>query len=152
MIEENYRGVFTIARGGEFNSLEIDHRYQDGKITEHLTQLNGPHRKVIRSGQAIQCFHEDSASSLDHTVHLGPFSQSFNASLQAQSNHYVSKVVGLDRVAGRQAVSLAYKRALAIDLGLCCGLTGSEDCFFSPTWSIEVGFWKSFNLHQSSLI
>ena len=107
LIEENYRGVFTIARGGEFNSLEIDHRYQGGKITEHLTQLNGPHRKVIRNGQAIQCFHEDSASSLDHTVHLGPFSQSFNASLQAQSNHYVSKVVGLDRVAGRQAVLLS---------------------------------------------
>ena len=107
LIEENYRGVFTIARGAEFNSLEIDHRYQGGTIAEHLTQLNGPHRKVIRNGQAIECFHEDSASSLDHAVHLGPFSQSFNASLKAQSNHYASRVVGLDRVAGRQAVVLS---------------------------------------------
>ena len=107
LIEENYRGVFTIARGREFNSIEIDHRYQDGTVTEHLTQQNGPHRKVVRNGQSIECFHEDSASSLDHAVHLGPFSQSFNASLQAQSNHYVSKVIGTDRVAGRQAVVLS---------------------------------------------
>ena len=107
LIEENYRGVFTIARGREFNSIEIDHRYQDGVVTEHLTQQNGPHRKVIRHGQSIECFHEDSASSLDHAVHLGPFSQSFNASLQAQSNHYVSKIIGVDRVAGRQAVVLS---------------------------------------------
>ncbi len=107
LIEENYRGVFTIARGREFNSIEIDHRYQDGTVTEVLTQQNGPHRKVVRNGQSIECFHEDSASSLDHAVHLGPFSQSFNASLQAQSNHYVSKVIGTDRVAGRQAVVLS---------------------------------------------
>ena len=39
LIEENYRGVFTIARGREFNSIEIDHRYQDEVVTEHLTCL-----------------------------------------------------------------------------------------------------------------
>ena len=152
LIEENYRGVFTIARGREFNSIEIDHRYQDGVVTEHLTQQNGPHRRVIRHGQSIECFHEDSASSLDHAVHLGPFSQSFNASLQAQSNHYVSKIIGVDRVAGRQAVVLSVQASAGDRFGFSCGLTGSEDCYFSPIWLIEVGYWKFFNLHQLTLI
>ena len=79
LIEENYRGVFTIARGREFNSIEIDHRYQDGVVTEHLTQQNGLTGRSSVMGSPLSAFMRI-ALLLDHAVHLGPFSQSFNAS------------------------------------------------------------------------
>jgi sigma-E factor negative regulatory protein RseB len=107
LLRENYRGVFTLARGRQFSSLEVDHRFRDGVVQEQLTQLNGPLRRVVREGDHIRCFHESENASLNHAVLLGPFSQSFNALLEAESDNYNVKVVGLDRVAGREAVMLA---------------------------------------------
>ena len=107
LLRENYRGVFTLARGHQFSSLEVDHRFRDGVVQEQLTQLNGPLRRVVREGDHIRCFHESENASLNHAVLLGPFSQSFNALLQAEPDNYDVKVVGLDRVAGREAVMLA---------------------------------------------
>ena len=153
LIEENYRGVFTIARGGEFKSIEIDHRYQEGKVvTEHLTQL-----RMVLTGRSsvvdksIECFHEDSASSLDHAVHLGPFSQSFNASLQAQSNHYVSKIIGLDRVAGRQAVLLSVQASAGDRFGFMLWIDRQRGLLLQSHLVDRGRIWKSFNLHQSTL-
>ena len=58
LLRENYRGVFTLARGHQFSSLEVDHRFRDGVVQEQLTQLNGPLRRVVREGDHIRCFHE----------------------------------------------------------------------------------------------
>jgi len=106
LLRENYRGVFALARGHQFSSLEVDHRFRDEVVQEQLTQLNGPLRRIVREGDHIRCYHESENTSLNHSVLLGPFSQSFNALLQAESDNYVVKVIGRDRVAGREAVML----------------------------------------------
>lgn len=126
LLRENYRGVFTIARGHQFSSLEVNHRFNDGVVQEQLTQLNGPLRRVVRDGNHIRCFHESDSGSLNHAVLLGPFSQSFNALLQAESDNYDVRVVGLDRVAGREAVLLSVQPSINDRFGFMLWLDRSK--------------------------
>ncbi len=53
--ERDYRGLFTYEFGGALQTLRVTHRVVDGNEYEHLEYLNGPSRRIERSGRNIEC-------------------------------------------------------------------------------------------------
>lgn len=105
---QNYEGIFTYMRGQQFDTVQVVHRFEDGKEIERLLHLNGQQREIIRRGDVVVCRHEESGTAdLNHEVPLGPFTHSFNENLSSYQNFYDFALEGADRVAGRQAIKLA---------------------------------------------
>ncbi len=106
--EQNYEGTFTYMRGGEFNAMQIAHRFQDGKEFERLLQLNGEKLELMRVNEEIICHHENSDHvDLGHHVPMGPFSSAFSENLAAYQDFYRFALHGEGRIAGRAAIKLA---------------------------------------------
>jgi sigma-E factor negative regulatory protein RseB len=105
--EQNYSGVFTYVRGGQFNTMQIFHQFEQGKEVERLLQLNGEKLEIMRVDNELVCHHEKSGHvDLEHHVPMGPFSSAFNENLEAYQDLYRFSLHGDDRIAGRQAVKL----------------------------------------------
>ncbi len=106
--EQNYEGTFTYMRGGEFNAMQIAHRFQGGKEFERLLQLNGEKLELMRVNEEIICHHENSDHvDLGHHVPMGPFSSAFSENLTAYQDFYRFALHGEGRIAGRVAIKLA---------------------------------------------
>ena len=105
--EQNYEGVFTYVRGGQFNTMQIVHRFKDGKEVERLLQLNGEKLEILRIDDELVCYHEKSDHvDLEHHVPMGPFSSAFSENLEAYQDLYRFSLHGDDRIAGRPAIKL----------------------------------------------
>lgn len=105
--EQNYEGVFTYVRGGQFNTMQVVHRFKDGKESERLLQLNGEKLEIIRINDELVCYHEKSDHvDLEHHVPMGPFSSAFSENLEAYQDLYRFSLHGDDRIAGRPAIKL----------------------------------------------
>ncbi len=106
--EQSYQGIFTYMRGGQFESMHIAHKFEDGQEIERMFQLNGETLEILRKGDEVVCRHEDSGHvDLQHHVPMGPFSNAFNESLSAYQDLYRFSLHGEGRIAGRTAVKLA---------------------------------------------
>ncbi|MCZ6502020.1 MAG: MucB/RseB C-terminal domain-containing protein [Gammaproteobacteria bacterium] len=105
--EQNYEGVFTYVRGGQFNSMQIVHKFEDGKEVERLLQLNGEKLEIMRIDDELVCYHEKSDHvDLEHHVPMGPFSSAFSENLETYQHQYRFSLHGDDRIAGRPAIKL----------------------------------------------
>ena len=105
--EQNYEGVFTYVRGGQFNTMQIVHRFKDGKEVERLLQLNGEKLEILRIDDELVCYHEKSDHvDLEHHVPMGPFSSAFSENLEAYQHLYRFSLHGDDRIAGRPAIKI----------------------------------------------
>lgn len=108
LAERSYHGEFSYFHGGELASLSIAHAVVDGVRHERLLHLNGMPREVVRMGDKVICvLHPgDRLIDLEQSVPAGPFAQSYGLVLDGLPPGYRAKVVGEDRIAGRQALQL----------------------------------------------
>ena len=105
--EQNYVGTFTFMRGNEFNTMRIAHRFEEGRETERILQLNGERREIVRTDSDVTCYHHvDDDRNLCHNVPLGPFSHLFNESIAKTRDLYNFTLRGKDRIANRDTVIL----------------------------------------------
>lgn len=106
--DQNYRGTFTYMHGGNFNTMQIFHKLEDGKEVERLLQLNGELLEITRVDEEVTCYHEKSDQvDFGHRVAIGPFSGAFSENIAASRDMYRFALHGEDRIAGRIAVKLA---------------------------------------------
>lgn len=106
--EQNYEGIFTYMHGGNFNTMQIAHKFADGKEIERLLQLNGELLEITRIDDEVICHHQNSdLVDLGHRVPLGPFSGAFSENIVASRDLYRFSLHGEDRIAGRPAIQLA---------------------------------------------
>ncbi len=108
--QQNYDGIFTYMRGTTYETVRIVHRYENGKETESLFNLNGDVREMRRTEDGIICYHpgeeHDTADFQHSPVHIGPFSPVFAERVTAASHLYHTSLHGEDRIAGRAAVKI----------------------------------------------
>ena len=106
--EQDYQGIFTYVRGGDFSTMHIVHKFVDGEERERLLQLNDEKLEIQRIDQEVICRHENTDHvDLEHHVPIGPFSSTFNERLVAYQDFYGIKLHGEGRIAGRPAMKLA---------------------------------------------
>ncbi|WP_420496985.1 MucB/RseB C-terminal domain-containing protein [Spongiibacter nanhainus] len=94
----NYQGIFTYQIGEQVSSFRISHTVRDGKEFESLESLDGEHRDLVRQGHDVHC------------VHPGPELIRLKVAGDPGVDYsYIVDMEGRQRVAGRQAVSLAIR-------------------------------------------
>ncbi len=106
--EQDYQGTFTYMHGGNLNTMQIVHKFENGKEVERLFQLNGEPLEITRVDDEVFCYHEKTGHvDFGHRVALGPFSGAFSANIAASRDLYRFALHGEDRIAGRTAIKLA---------------------------------------------
>lgn len=104
----SYRGVFVYARGDQVSSMQIAHRYRDGVVEERLVQQDGASGEIVRKGMQVICvLPAHGRLKLEQVIPSGPFAEAFSNQFMPGSQWYQSELLGEDRVAGYQAVTLA---------------------------------------------
>lgn len=104
----SYRGVFVYARGDRVSSMQIAHRYRDGMVEERLVQQDGASGEIVRRGMQVVCvLPAHGRLKLDQVIPSGPFAEAFSNQFMPVSQWYGPEVLGEDRVAGYEAVTLA---------------------------------------------
>jgi sigma-E factor negative regulatory protein RseB len=98
--QQSYEGTFVYERNGSFSTHRIWHRVADGKVREHLLQLDGSAQEVLRVDGVTQCV----SGTLVAGVSNIPDSPSRAFDAARLSEWYDIKVAGKSRVAGRPAV------------------------------------------------
>lgn len=97
--QQSYTGTFVYERNGSFSTHRIWQRVGDGKVREHLLQLDGTPQEVLRVNGVTQCASgtlEEGASSVPDSA-----ARAFDA--VRLSSWYDIKSAGTSRVAGRLA-------------------------------------------------
>lgn len=85
----NYQGVMVYARDGEMHSLQIVHRYQDGREQERLQALTGEAREVLRDNDVVTCIlPEERKVLVDRHDMRGPLSTVAAMSAETLTQHY----------------------------------------------------------------
>ncbi len=98
--QQSFQGTFVYERNGSFSTHQIWHRVVDGKVREHLLQLDGSAQEVLRVDGVTQCV----SGSLVSGVSNIPDSPAHGFDVAKLSSWYDMKVAGKSRVAGRPAV------------------------------------------------
>lgn len=97
--KQSFQGTFVYERNGSFSTHRIWHRVGDGKVREHLLQLDGSAQEVLRVDGVTQCV----SGTLEAGVSNIPDSPAHAFDAAKLSAWYDMKVAGSSRVAGRQA-------------------------------------------------
>lgn len=98
--QQSFQGTFVYERNGSFSTHRIWHRVADGKVREHLLQLDGSAQEVLRVDGMTQCV----SGTLEAGVSNIPDSPAHAFDAAKLSSWYDMKVAGNSRVAGRPAV------------------------------------------------
>ncbi|MFJ3526151.1 MucB/RseB C-terminal domain-containing protein [Pseudomonas sp. NPDC090203] len=98
--QQSFQGTFVYERNGSFSTHRIWHRVADGKVREHLLQLDGSAQEVLRVDGMTQCV----SGTLVAGVSNIPDSPAHGFDAARLSSWYDIKVAGDSRVAGRPAV------------------------------------------------
>jgi len=98
--QQSFQGTFVYERNGSFSTHRIWHRVADGKVREHLLQLDGSAQEVLRVDGVTQCV----SGTLEAGVSNIPDSPAHAFDAAKLSSWYDMKVAGNSRVAGRPAV------------------------------------------------
>jgi len=53
--QQSFQGTFVYERNGSFSTHRIWHRVMDGKVREHMLQLDGSAQEVLRVDGLTQC-------------------------------------------------------------------------------------------------
>ncbi|MFV8571664.1 MucB/RseB C-terminal domain-containing protein [Marinobacter sp. SBS5] len=103
----SYEGVFVYARGDQVHSMRIAHRYRNGQVEERLVMQDGGSGEIVRKGMDVVCVLPDQGRiRLDEVIPSGPFAEAFTSQLMPISQWYQPKLVGEDRVAGYDVVTV----------------------------------------------
>jgi sigma-E factor negative regulatory protein RseB len=97
--QQSFQGTFVYERNGSFSTHRIWHRVIDGKVREHLLQLDGSAQEVLRVDGLTQCV----SGTLEAGVANLPDSAARTFDAKKLSAWYDMKAVGKSRVAGRAA-------------------------------------------------
>jgi len=97
--QQSFQGTFVYERNGSFSTHRIWHRVIDGKVREHLLQLDGSAQEVLRVDGVTQCV----SGTLVAGVSNIPDSPAHAFDAAKLSAWYDMKVAGSSRVAGRPA-------------------------------------------------
>ncbi|MFY1664724.1 MucB/RseB C-terminal domain-containing protein [Pseudomonas sp. Pseu.R1] len=97
--KQSFQGTFVYERNGSFSTHRIWHRVVDGKVREHLLQLDGSAQEVLRVDGVTQCV----SGTLVAGVSNFPDSPAHAFDAAKLSAWYDMKVAGSSRVAGRSA-------------------------------------------------
>lgn len=97
--KQSFQGTFVYERNGSFSTHRIWHRVVDGKVREHLLQLDGSAQEVLRVDGVTQCV----SGTLVAGVSNIPDSPAHAFDAAKLSAWYDMKVAGSSRVAGRSA-------------------------------------------------
>ena len=98
--QQSFQGTFVYERNGSFSTHRIWHRVADGKVREHLLQLDGSAQEVLRVDGVTQCV----SGTLEAGVSNIPDSPAHAFDAAKLSSWYDMKVAGNSRVAGRPAI------------------------------------------------
>jgi sigma-E factor negative regulatory protein RseB len=98
--KQSFQGTFVYERNGSFSTHRIWHRVVDGKVREHLLQLDGSAQEVLRVDGVTQCVSGTIASGVTNI----PDSPAHAFDAAKLSAWYDMAVAGKSRVAGRSAV------------------------------------------------
>ncbi|MFJ3482155.1 MucB/RseB C-terminal domain-containing protein [Pseudomonas sp. NPDC090202] len=98
--QQSFQGTFVYERNGSFSTHRIWHRVADGKVREHLLQLDGSAQEVLRVDGVTQCV----SGTLVAGVSNIPDSPAHAFDAAKLASWYDMKVAGESRVAGRPAV------------------------------------------------
>ncbi|RZI75714.1 MAG: RNA polymerase subunit sigma [Pseudomonas sp.] len=96
---QSYTGTFVYERNGSFSTHRIWQRVADGKVREHLLQLDGSPQEVLRVDGVTQCV----SGTLEEGVSSVPDSPARAFDAVRLSSWYDIKSAGTSRVAGRVA-------------------------------------------------
>jgi sigma-E factor negative regulatory protein RseB len=97
--QQSYTGTFVYERNGSFSTHRIWQRVADGKVREHLLQLDGSPQEVLRVNGVTQCV----SGTLEAGVSSVPDSPARAFDAARLSSWYDIKAAGTSRVAGRNA-------------------------------------------------
>ncbi|WP_372964773.1 MucB/RseB C-terminal domain-containing protein [Marinobacter sp.] len=104
----SYEGVFVYARGDQVHSMRIAHRYRDGRVEERLVMQDGGSGEIVRKGMHVVCVLPDHGRiRLDEVIPSGPFAEAFTSQLMPFGQWYLPELIGEDRVAGYDVVTVA---------------------------------------------
>ncbi len=104
----SYRGVFVYARGDRVHSMRIAHRYRNGRVEERLVMQDGGSGEIVRKGMNVVCVLPDRGRiSLEEVIPSGPFAEAFTSQLMPFGQWYQPELIGEDRVAGYDVVTVA---------------------------------------------
>jgi sigma-E factor negative regulatory protein RseB len=101
--QQSFQGTFVYERNGSFSTHRIWHTVVDGKVREHLLQLDGSAQEVLRVDGITQCV----SGTLAAGVGNSPNSPARSLDPKKLSAFYEMNIVGKSRVAGRDAVIVA---------------------------------------------
>ncbi|MGV8920320.1 MAG: MucB/RseB C-terminal domain-containing protein [Pseudomonas sp.] len=101
--QQSFEGTFVYERNGSFSTHRIWHRVTDGKVREHLLQLDGSAQEVLRVDGQTQCVSGTLVAGVGNT----PNSPVKGLDPQKLSAFYEMNIVGKSRVAGRDAIIVA---------------------------------------------
>lgn len=101
--EMTYQGEFVYQQGNSLETLSVVHHVDDqGEEKERILYLDGAPREMIRTGQELTFSnYRQGVTRFEHGA-MVPMVEKFTR--QSPGNNYDLKIVGLDRVAGREAV------------------------------------------------
>ncbi|KPQ28848.1 MAG: sigma-E factor negative regulatory protein RseB [Marinobacter excellens HL-55] len=104
----SYRGVFVYARGDQVHSMQIAHRFRNGQVEERLVMQDGGSGEFVRKGLNVVCVLPDRGRiSLNEVIPSGPFAEAFSSQLMPFGDWYRPQLVGEDRVAGYDVMTIA---------------------------------------------
>ena len=100
----NYDGIFVYNRGNQLDSMRIIHKVDEKGEVERLISLTGTSREVVRDNQDVTCIYSDNQTVM---VDKGSPNKLLPSSSQPESiarisAYYNFRILGQDRVAGRE--------------------------------------------------
>ncbi|MFO8143015.1 MAG: MucB/RseB C-terminal domain-containing protein [Marinobacter sp.] len=103
----SYRGVFVYARGDRVHSMQIAHRFRNDQVEERLVMQDGGSGEFVRKGMNVVCVLPDRGRiRLDEVIPSGPFAETFTSQLMPFGDWYQPQLVGEDRVAGYDVITI----------------------------------------------
>lgn len=104
----SYRGVFVYARGSSVHSMQVAHRYHKGIVEERLVLQDGGTGEIVRRNMNVVCvLPKQGKVHLDQVIPSGPFAEAFASQLMPVSHWYKAELMGEDRVAGYDVVTVS---------------------------------------------
>jgi sigma-E factor negative regulatory protein RseB len=106
----NYLGTIVYQTGPRVDLARIAHLNDNGREFAKLVNLDGPAREVVRSQGEIRCFYPDEKVMLLQPGTIrNTFPSLYAEQKRSLSRYYDFRVLGTDRVGGRQAQMVAFE-------------------------------------------
>lgn len=103
----NFEGVLVYRRGGPMEVLRVVHRYQDGRVSEHLLTLTGDRRELVQQGDRLVCIFPRNHRLIFVRSPIKGLFFHLNAKTIRRLNHwYRFRALGTTRIAGRKVTGV----------------------------------------------